>query len=309
MDTTTADGQQLYQAAVDRFAIPPDHHAVPTLIIDQIVLVGSGDIPAQFPALIQQYLAKGGADWPDVPGLAAVVSQNVTSAASSSSLQSNNKVNAPVNDTIGSTETTTNDLISTFQRDPVGNSFAIVVLGGMLVAIGFALRHMQQAWSKKMKLVLFSSGLTGWRSWIMIALCLIGVGVSISIYMTYVETTHTTAVCGPVGDCNTVHQSAYAMLFGLIPIGVLGIIGYMAMLIAHIATRWSRGQFRTVLESSLLTMALFGTLFSVYLTFLEPFVIGATCAWCLTSAVSMMLILVILIDAKPSYHTIARSRP
>ncbi|NQV07202.1 hypothetical protein HQ535_11680 [bacterium] len=27
-----------------------------------------------------------------------------------------------------------------------------------------------------------------------------------------------------------------------------------------------------------------GTAFSIYLTFLEPFVIGATCAWCLTSA-------------------------
>ena len=30
--------------------------------------------------------------------------------------------------------------------------------------------------------------------------------------------------------------------------------------------------------------ALFGTAFSIYLTFLEPFVIGATRAWCLTSA-------------------------
>ena len=30
-----------------------------------------------------------------------------------------------------------------------------------------------------------------------------------------------------------------------------------------------------------------GTLFSIYLTFLEPFVIGATCMWCLTSAVAI----------------------
>jgi uncharacterized membrane protein len=37
--------------------------------------------------------------------------------------------------------------------------------------------------------------------------------------------------------------------------------------------------------------ALLGTLFSVYLTFLEPFVIGATCAWCLTSAVVITLLL------------------
>jgi uncharacterized membrane protein len=37
--------------------------------------------------------------------------------------------------------------------------------------------------------------------------------------------------------------------------------------------------------------ALVGVLFSIYLTYLEPFVIGATCAWCLTSAISMTLIL------------------
>jgi len=34
-------------------------------------------------------------------------------------------------------------------------------------------------------------------------------------------------------------------------------------------------------------MTLFGVLFSIYLTFLEPFVIGATCMWCLSSAVIM----------------------
>ena len=34
-------------------------------------------------------------------------------------------------------------------------------------------------------------------------------------------------------------------------------------------------------------MTVCGTLFSIYLTFLEPFMIGATCAWCLASAVIM----------------------
>ena len=38
-------------------------------------------------------------------------------------------------------------------------------------------------------------------------------------------------------------------------------------------------------------MAWFGVLFSIYLTFLEPFVIGASCAWCLSSAIVMTLIL------------------
>jgi len=38
-------------------------------------------------------------------------------------------------------------------------------------------------------------------------------------------------------------------------------------------------------------MALFGVIFSIYLTYLEPFVIRAVCMWCLSSAVIMTLIL------------------
>jgi uncharacterized membrane protein len=43
---------------------------------------------------------------------------------------------------------------------------------------------------------------------------------------------------------------------------------------------------------ALFAIALGGTLFSIYLTFLEPFVIGATCVWCLGSALCMTLLLV-----------------
>jgi uncharacterized membrane protein len=42
-------------------------------------------------------------------------------------------------------------------------------------------------------------------------------------------------------------------------------------------------------------MTVVGTLFSIYLTFLEPFVIGATCAWCLTSAVLMTVLMLLSI--------------
>jgi uncharacterized membrane protein len=38
-------------------------------------------------------------------------------------------------------------------------------------------------------------------------------------------------------------------------------------------------------------LAWFGILYSIYLTFMEPFVIGATCIWCLSSAVIMTLLL------------------
>ena len=42
---------------------------------------------------------------------------------------------------------------------------------------------------------------------------------------------------------------------------------------------------------ALLGMALFGSLFSIYLTYLELFVILAVCIWCLTSALIMATLL------------------
>jgi len=51
-------------------------------------------------------------------------------------------------------------------------------------------------------------------------------------------------------------------------------------------------------------LALGGTLFSIYLTFLEPFVIGATCAWCLASAILMTGLL--WITAEPAQAAAAR---
>lgn len=51
-------------------------------------------------------------------------------------------------------------------------------------------------------------------------------------YMAYVETQAVEAVCGPVGDCNAVQNNSYAKLFGVLPVGVLGVVGYAAILAA-----------------------------------------------------------------------------
>ncbi|MCJ7781785.1 MAG: vitamin K epoxide reductase, partial [Acidimicrobiia bacterium] len=52
--------------------------------------------------------------------------------------------------------------------------------------------------------------------------------------------------------------------------------------------------------------ALGGTLFSIYLTFLEPFVIGATCLWCLTSALCIVGLL--WLTAGPGWAAFQRLR-
>jgi uncharacterized membrane protein len=94
-----------------------------------------------------------------------------------------------------------------------------------------------------------------------------------------------------VGDCNTVQQSPYARLFGLFPIGVLGFIVYAVLGLGWLLRDRSPPPWNAVLAFELWFLALFGTFFSIYLTVLEPFVIGATCMWCVTSAVLMTLLL------------------
>lgn len=162
-------------------------------------------------------------------------------------------------------------MLENFGLDPVGNSFSIVVLVVMIVSIvvvGVKSETLPVGWG-------VGAGIP------LLAL----VGVVVASYLTYVETTGAIAVCGPVGDCNTVNQSEWARLFGILPIGVLGLVGYVVVALAWSVSRYASGKVPVWARLSLGVMTVGGTLFSIYLTFLEPFVIGATCAWCLTSSI------------------------
>lgn len=327
VDTTTEGGRDLYLAAIERFQIPDQRRGVPTLIIGETVLVGSFEIPDQLPGLIEQHLAAGGVGWPDIPGFvppptptpspalaatstvtgevaatASVTAEHalatrattepapsLTPAASPDSAptsscpaESSGGISLALDGEQPVGDSAQAGVLSKLRRDPVGNSLSIVVLCGMVLSIASVLRGRANPWR--------AASPAGWRGWAVGGLAILGVGVS--VYMAYVETAEVTAVCGPVGDCNTVQQSEYARLFGLIPVGLLGVLGFAAILIAWAFTQFGRGRIQELMSLALFGMALFGTAFSIYLTFLEPFVIGATCAWCLASAVTMTLILI-----------------
>lgn len=113
------------------------------------------------------------------------------------------------------------------------------------------------------------------------------IGLGVALYMTYIESTNTAAVCGPVGDCNAVQSSPFAKLFGVVPVGLLGALGYLAILAAWIVARLRDGAFARLAWLAIFGMALFGVIFSIYLTYLELFIIKAVCIWCLSSAFLM----------------------
>ncbi len=285
VDVTTPEGQTLFLAALQKFGL--DRSGVPFLVVGNIYLIGSAEIPEQFPILIETYLAQGGMDWPDIPGLRETLGISPT-AAPPTDLEP-----AATPQTVSPGLTLTDDATwqEKFARDPAGNSLAVIVLVFMLAAIAWAMNEFRKQPRKKGG----AKHPVSW-TWHIPALCLLGFGVA--GYLAYVETAHVTAVCGPVGDCNTVQQSAYARLFGVLPIGVLGVIGYIAIALAWLAARYAKGTVSNWSAVSLLALSGGGTLFSVYLTFLEPFVIGATCAWCITSAI--LITMVMLLSIRPA---------
>jgi uncharacterized membrane protein len=300
IDVTQPDGQVLFQAAVDQFKL--EHVGVPTLVVDDVVLIGSLEIPEQFPGLIEKYLAQGGTDWPDIPGLVELINAQVTPeptqvASAPSEITPETEANSAMaeNSPLVVAQPAALNAWSNVLRDPIGNGLALLVLFGMVVSIVVVVVPRRAPIVRSQP---------AWREWAIPVLCLIGLVVA--GYLAYVETAQVTAVCGPVGDCNTVQQSAYARLFGVLPIGVLGLIGYVTIIIAWLIERRGHAPFDRLAALALVIMTVGGTLFSIYLTFLEPFVIGASCAWCLTSAILMTALLWLTVT--PRRLALIRSR-
>jgi uncharacterized membrane protein len=130
-----------------------------------------------------------------------------------------------------------------------------------------------------------------WQKWA-IPVSILG-GIAVAGYLTFIEATAAPVMCGPTGGCAAVQNSRYALLFGVLPVGVLGLIGYLAIFAGWIIWQFGSPAAQKLGALSIWGMCIFGVLFSIYLTFLEPFVIGATCMWCISSAVLMMILLLI----------------
>ena len=168
---------------------------------------------------------------------------------------------------------------------------AAPVLVGMAISLLYALGRLIYGVIKDIPL----APLPAWQEWLIPILCVIGLGVA--GYLSYIEITLSQAICGPVGDCNAVQLSPYARLWGVLPVGVLGMGGYFAIIIAWWAGHKRRGWLSSYAPIALFGMAFFGIVFSAYLTYLEPFVIKAVCIWCITSATIMTLLLLLSIHS------------
>jgi uncharacterized membrane protein len=131
--------------------------------------------------------------------------------------------------------------------------------------------------------------ITNWYHW-SILLSTLG-GLAVTGYLTFIESTGAPIVCGPSSGCGDVLSSRYSVLFDFLPLGILGLVGYAGILTGWLILQFGPNSIKGIAALAIWAMSIFGVLFSMYLTFLEPFVIGHTCMWCISSAVLMMLLL------------------
>jgi uncharacterized membrane protein len=108
-------------------------------------------------------------------------------------------------------------------------------------------------------------------------------GIGVATYIAIAEAGGGAPAClAGGGGCEMVAESQYSHLAG-INVALLGIIGYVLLLV----TALLRGD-GARMGGFAISLAGFG--FSLYLTYLELFVIEAICQWCVISAILMTVL-------------------
>jgi len=321
IDTTTEAGGMLFMNAITYYDIPENRRGVPTLVVEDTVLVSTMEIENAFPGMIETGLTAEGNNWPSFPGLAEVVAEAMAASETSQEeviptdvpttepviavvaeaetavpipppLVENKSTEVPEEtivqplDTIDTTTMTDTEAIP--PADPVGFALGWLVLLGLVVVLVVSVWQVGGNWAV---LTQANGRLDENQGRNSVMWALIVIGLIVSGYLAYVEMTQVTAVCGPVGECNIVQSSPYAQLLG-IPIAVFGLLFYLAVAGLWLLQRVEN--LRHLALMALVGLTIFGTLFSLYLTLLELLVIGAICMWCLTSAVATGLICVLV---------------
>jgi uncharacterized membrane protein len=283
VDVSVDPGSRMLVADSERLGLDA---SVPRLDIADRHLIGSVDIPAQLPGIVEGGLAAEGIDWPAVPDLAAALAPFPEAGVGPRA------ADPPASQ--AALPAASVSVWAKVSRDPLGNGLAILVLAalvGSLVAVPVRLRR---------------GSMPRLPDWPVPLLAI--AGIAISAYLGSVESSGGEAICGPVGDCNAVQDSEYARLAG-VPMGVIGVVGYTLILAGWVLARLLEGRLADVILAGIAAGAFAGTLYSAWLTFLEPFVIGATCLWCISSALVMLSLMWLLAERGWSAFRRLRGRP
>ncbi len=315
VDIDGDSGLDLFRAASETPGIAFEAFGVPLMIIGDRVLLGHLDIAEEAPPIIRAGLAGSGIDLPPIPGLVDYMSrlgmrpphqqnpvlssrdQVAKGAAIGILLALGASLILGLHPSIRRRFSPHDGLVwgaallsalsalmvtLTLLAPSMGDR--LILIGSVLLILITVIMGLRQRWQLARRGALPA----GWLN-LLIPITAMA-GLLVAGHLTAAELNATGTYCGLLGDCEVVQQSAYARLFGVIPIGALGVVGYGAIIVAAMVARRSTRYVAEWAYRALWFMITLGMIFSTYLTFLEPFVIDAVCAWCLISALIMLLL-------------------
>ncbi len=128
----------------------------------------------------------------------------------------------------------------------------------------------------------------------MIVAALALAGIFIALYLTLYKLGVIGELSCSIGSCETVNTSKWSRFLGL-PVAAWGVLFYLDVFAVALIGTLPRFENERVISVVLVAEAAVGVLFSAWLTYLELGVIHAICIWCVTSAVIVTLILVVIL--------------
>ncbi|MBI2448613.1 vitamin K epoxide reductase family protein [Candidatus Microgenomates bacterium] len=162
------------------------------------------------------------------------------------------------------------------------------------------------------------------KSWILAGFLILSlIGLADSIYLTYEHYVSTSLVCILGSGCDIVTTSKYSEIFGVY-IAVYGIIYYFIIFLLSILgllpktrrftpaspARFDQASVRRADKlDALRYITPIGFVASFYFVYLQIFVIGAICAWCVISAIDSALLFILGLYAKNNHLKHAPTPP
>jgi uncharacterized membrane protein len=129
-----------------------------------------------------------------------------------------------------------------------------------------------------------------------VLLSLAGLFISAYLYLYKIGKIGSLA-CG-TGGCETVQWSPWSRVAG-VEVSLVGLLGYAGLLALSLASLQPRLGDQRWPATLLAVLAGTGVLFTIYLTYLELFVIHAVCRWCVASGVVIAAIFIVsLLDLR-----------
>ena len=126
----------------------------------------------------------------------------------------------------------------------------------------------------------------------MLAALIALVGLFVALYLTLYKVGVIGELTCSIGSCETVNTSRWSTFLGL-PVAAWGLGYYATVVVLALVGLSERFEDSRPLALGMLVLTAWGALFSLWLTYLELFVIHAICQWCVISAVLALALFVV----------------